>query len=160
MTTSDTEAPPTRGEQHDALAVFLGCWRAEGTSYGSPEQSENDPKHAGEPWVSTHTGTWHTGKFFLIQDERALVEGSLFDTLSVLGVDPQTGGFFARSFENHGFYRRYDVTVDGQVWTFSGEFERARIAFSPDGRTQTITWEWRPKGQWLPLCDRVAQRED
>jgi hypothetical protein len=42
----------------------------------------------------------------------------------------------------------------------SGDFERARIAFSADGRTQTITWEWRPKGQWLPLCDRVADRED
>ena len=160
MTTSDNEAPPTRGEQHDALAVFLGRWRAEGTSYGSPEQSENDPKRAGEPWVSTHTGTWHTGKFFLIQDERAIVGGQPFDTLSVLGVDVQTGQYFARSFENHGFYRRYEVAVDGQVWTFSGEFERARIAFSADARTQTITWEWRPKGQWLPLCDRVAHRED
>ena len=84
MTTSDYEAPPTRGEQHDALAMFLGRWRAEGTSYGSPEQSESDPKRAGEPWVSTHTGTWHTGKFFLIQDERAHVGGQPFDTLSVL----------------------------------------------------------------------------
>ena len=32
MDTSDTEGPPTRGEQHDALALFLGRWRAEGTS--------------------------------------------------------------------------------------------------------------------------------
>jgi hypothetical protein len=160
VTTSDHEAPPTRGEQHAALAVFLGRWRAEGTSYGSPEQAASDPRRAGEPWVSTHIGTWHTGKFFLIQDERAHVGGQPFDTLSVLGVDPQTGRSFARSFENHGFYRHYDVAVDGQVWTFSGEFERARIAFSADGRTQTITWEWRPKGQWLPLCDRVAHRED
>jgi hypothetical protein len=50
VTTSDSEAPPIRGEQHDALAVFLGRWRAEGTSYGSPEQSANDPKRGGEPW--------------------------------------------------------------------------------------------------------------
>ena len=77
-----------------------------------------------------------------------------------MGVDTQTGRYFARSFENHGFYRRYDVAVDRQVWTLSGDFERARIEFSADGRTQTITWEWRPKGQWLPLCDRVAHRED
>jgi hypothetical protein len=158
--TSDTEAPPTRGEQHDALAVFLGRWRDEGTSFGSPEQSANDLKRGGEPWVSSHTGTWDTGKFFLIQDERALVGGQPFDTLTVLGVDAQTGRSFAQSFENHGYSRHYDVVVDGQVWTLSGEFERARIAFSADGRTQTITWEWRPKGQWLPLCDRVAQRED
>jgi hypothetical protein len=32
------------------------------------------------------------------------------------------------------------VTVDGNVWTFSGETERARIEFSDDGRRQTITW--------------------
>lgn len=77
-----------------------------------------------------------------------------------MGVDSQTGRYFARSFENHGFYRRYEVAVDGQVWTFSGNLERARIAFSADGRTQTIRWEWRPKRQWLPLCDRVAHREE
>jgi hypothetical protein len=68
------------------------------------------------------------------------------------------GRYFARTFENHGFYRRYDVTVDGNVWTFSGETERARIEFSDDGRRQTITWEWRPKDLWLPLCDRVATK--
>lgn len=157
---SDHEAPPTRGEQHEALAVFLGRWRAEGAAYGSPEQSEDAPKRSSEPWISTHTGAWHTGKFFLIQDERAHVGGQPFDTLSVIGVDAQTGRYFARTFENHGFSRHYDVAVDGQVWTFSGDFERARIKFSPDGRTQTIRWEWRPKGQWLPLCDRVAYRED
>ena len=36
MTTHDSEAPPTRGPQHDALEVFLGNWRATGTSYGLP----------------------------------------------------------------------------------------------------------------------------
>jgi len=160
LTTSDNELPPTRGEQHDALAVFLGRWRAEGTSYGSPEQSEDEPKAVAESWVSRHTGTWHTGAFFLIQDERALVGGKPFDTLSVMGIDAQTGRYFVRSFENHGFYRHYDVDVDGRVWTLSGEMERARIVFSADGRTQTISWEWRPKGKWLPLCDRIARRED
>ena len=86
--------------------------------------------------------------------------GETFDTLSVMGVDPQTGNYFARSFENHGFYRHYDVSVDGKVWTFSGEHERARIEFSEDNRKQTIVWEWKPQDQWLPLCDRTATRID
>jgi hypothetical protein len=77
-----------------------------------------------------------------------------------LGVDARTGKYVARSFENHGFYRHYEVECDGRAWTFSGEFERARIVFSTDGRQQTITWEWRPADRWLPLCDRVAVRED
>jgi hypothetical protein len=160
MSTSDNEAPPTRGKQHEALEVFLGRWRAEGTTFGTPKQTVADPRGAPEPWVSTHTAMWHTGKFFLIQDERATSAGGAFDTLSVMGVDAKDGRYVARTFENHGFYRHYDVDVDGNQWTFSGDTERARITFSDDGRTQTINWEWRPHDQWLPLCDRVATRED
>jgi hypothetical protein len=52
------------------------------------------------------------------------------------------------------------MAVAGRVWTITGVTERCRIEFSPDGRTQTLTWEWRPKDRWLPLCDRVAVRED
>lgn len=159
MTSSYNETPPTRGVQHDALAVFLGTWRAEGKSYGSPKQPDDDPKSAAEPWVSTHTGRWHTGEFFVVQDERAMIAGKPFDTLSLIGMDGATGRYSVRSFENHGFYRHYDLTVDGRVWTITGKKERARIEFSGDGRTQTITWEWRPRDRWLPLCDRVARRD-
>ena len=157
---SDTETPPARDARHDALAVFLGRWRAEGKSYGAPKRPGDDPRGNPEPWLSTHTGRWHTGEFFLVQDERATTGGRPFDTLSIMGVDQETGRYFLRSFENHGFYRDYDMTVDGRVWTITGERERARIELSADGRTQTISWEWRPEGTWLPLCDRVARRED
>ena len=160
MTTHDDETPPTRGPQHEALAVFLGRWHAEGDSYGSPSQSPDDPTGDAEPWVSTHTARWHTGEFFLVQDERATTGGRPFDTLSVMGVDARTGRWFARCFENHGFYRHYDVDRDGRQWTFTGERERATIDFTDDGRMQTIRWEWRPADRWLPLCDRVARRED
>ena len=117
------------------------------------------PKAAPEPWQSSHVAQWYTGEFFLIQDERAIVGGNPFDTLGVLGVDPQSGQYFVRSFENHGFYRHYDLAVDGRVWTLTGAAERARIEFSADGRTQTIAWEWKPRDRWLPLCDRIARRE-
>ncbi len=151
---------PRRSEMHEALDVFLGEWRAEGTSYGGTDPSGGDPRANGVPWTSEHRAYWHTGAFFLVQDERARPGGEVFDTLSVMGVDPETGGYVARAFENHGFYRHYPVARDGNVWTFSGETERATIVFSDDGRTQTITWEWKPDGAWLPLCDRVATRTD
>jgi hypothetical protein len=110
------------------------------------------------PWVSEHRGFWHTGEFFLIQDERALPGGSTFDTLSVMGVDPDTFDMFLRSFESHGFYRNYRLNRDGDVWTIAGVTERATIRFSSNNRKQTITWEWKPGDTWLPLCDRVATR--
>ena len=148
---------PSHGPQHVALEVFLGGWKAEGKSFGGPHQDENNPRENSIRWTSTHNARWHTGRFFLIQDERALIDGP-FDTLSVMGWDDATGRYFARTFENHGFYRHYDLTVEGSVWTFSGEAERARVEFSGDGLRQMITWEWRPMYRWLPLCDRVATK--
>lgn len=62
--------------------------------------------------------------------------------------------------ENHGSAREYLVTVEGDVWTFTGEHERATIAFGDAGRTQTHHWEFRPEGEWITLCDRVATRID
>jgi hypothetical protein len=160
VTTSDAEAPPTRGTQHEALAAFVGRWTASGKTFGTPKQTTDDPKENTEPWESSLTATWYTGKFFLVHDERATVGGNPFDTISILGVDAKTGLYFARSFENHGFYRHYEVTCSGRVWTFTGATERARVEFSEDGRRQTINWEWRPSDRWLPLCDRVAVRQD
>jgi hypothetical protein len=151
---------PARNTQHEALNVFLGKWTARGTSYGGTDQSGDDPKANGEPWVSTHEGAWHTGSFFLVQDERADIAESRFDTLSVLGVDAETGKYFARSFENHGFYRHYQIDRVGDVWTLTGDTERATTTFVDKGRTQKIVWEWKRDGVWLPLCDRTAVRID
>ncbi len=153
-----SEATPVLTNAHKALSIFLGCWRAEGLSFGGTDQSGADPKANGVPWVSTHTARWHTGDFFLIQDERALVNGAIFDTLSVLGVETDNAKYFARTFENHGFYRHYDLSVDHRTWVLKGKTERALTVFSADGQTQTISWEWLQNGKWLPLCDRIASR--
>lgn len=157
MPETDHRTPPRRSDRHDALQVFLGDWRASGDSYGSPDQDAADPRGRPVPWTSTHTARWYSGSFFLVQDERANVGGP-FDTLSILGWDEAAGRYFARTFENHGFFRHYDIAVDGRTWTFAGASERARITFSEDFSTQTIAWEWRPEDGWLPLCDRVATR--
>ena len=158
MATKESDAAPVRGSAHGALSVFIGEWRAEGMSFGGTDQSGVDPKANGVPWVSTHTARWHTGDFFLVQDERAQIGGKPFDTLSIMGVEPDNKGHFARTFENHGFYRHYPLSVDDRTWTLEGETERARTVFSADGNTQTITWGWLREGKWLPLCDRVATR--
>jgi hypothetical protein len=157
MAKTSNQIPPQRTYRHGARAVFLGDWRATGQSFGDKDQHKDAPRAKPTPWTSTPTARWHTGEFFLVQDERATV-GAPFDTLSVMGWDEQAQIYFARSFENHGFYRHYDVTVEGRIWTLTGATERARIEFSEDGATQMITWEWKPDDAWLPLCDRVATK--
>ena len=157
MTVKDPKAVPVRGSKHDDLAAFLGEWRAEGTSFGGTDQSGPDPRSNGIPWISTHSARWHSGEFFLVQDERAQLAGKPFDTLSLFGLEPG-GGFFDRTFDNNGYYRHYALAVEDRTWLLTGQAERATTVFSPDGNTQTITWEWLRDGKWLPLCDRVATR--
>ena len=160
MITKESEVMPVRGSAHNALSAFLGDWRAEGMSFGGTDQSGADPKANGVPWVSTHAARWHSGEFFLIQDECAQIGTATLDTVSVMGVDADGNVCFARTFENHGFYRHYALSADGRTWMLQGETERARTVFAADGNTQTITWEWLRDGKWLPLCDRVATRLD
>jgi hypothetical protein len=93
----------------------------------------------------------------VVQDERA---NGPFHTRSFLGWDPNRGTYFSWSIENHGFAREYLVAVDGVIWTFTGDQERATITFGDDGRTQTHHWEFRPEGDWITLCDRTATRVD
>ena len=151
---------PVRDTKHEALEVFLGKWTARGASYGCTVQSGKDPKANAEAWISTHDGVWHTGSFFLVQNERADIASKRFDTLSIMGVEPDTREYFARSFENHGFYRHYKLTKQGSVWKLLGATERAQIEFADGDRKQIISWEWKPADKWLPLCDRTAVRVD
>ena len=44
----DSEGAPVHSDKHEALAVFLGRWRAEGESYGSPKQAVEAPKRVTE----------------------------------------------------------------------------------------------------------------
>ncbi len=154
----EAQQAPVRTDRHAMLEAFLGEWEATGASFGGPQQDPAAPRVRAEAWTSRHVARWHTGGFFLVQDERALTGGAPFDTLSVMGVDTRADRWFAQSFENHGFHRHYEVVVDGRTWVFSGHTERARIEFSADGNTQTIAWEWRRDDAWLPLCDRIATR--
>ena len=128
-------------EPHEKLAVFLGDWPAEGTSYGGDEQSPDAPRAGATPWSSVHSARWHSGNYFIVQDERA---NGPFDTLTLMGWDADTGRYFARTIENHGFARDYTTTVDGRIWTLSGEHARATYRSSEDGRTQEIPGSGRP----------------
>lgn len=153
-------AQPVRSQLHDAMDMFVGEWRAEGLSYGDSQQSIAEPKANAQRWASTHTARWHGGRFFLLHDEKAHVGAEPFDSFGVMGYDAHTGRLFLRQFDNHGHQRHYEVHVDGRRWTFDGASERALIDFSADGRTQRIVWEWKPRGRWLPLCERTAVRSD
>jgi hypothetical protein len=150
--------PPERGREHELLNMFVGTWHAEGQSFGE-NQDRQQPRANGLPWRSDEVTAWHPGGFFLVQQEIALAGSGALITHSVIAYDAEAGHYVAHAFENHGYYRKYDVAVEGRVWTFGASLERARIEFDADHRQQSVSWEWRPEGdEWLPLCERVNKR--
>lgn len=147
-----------RGAAHEHLNVFIGKWHAEGQSYAAG-QTTAALRGSVEKWVSDETYEWLPGRFFVIQSWDAKTGTKPFKGTAIINYDAGTGNYMTRSYENHGLIRDYFTKVDGDTWTFTGETERARIAFADGGKTQNIAWEWRQPGEaWLPLCDRVAKR--
>ena len=152
--------PPVHGPEHERLGAFIGKWHAEGQSYAQNQDRKN-PRAAAQPWISDEVTEWHPGRFVVIQREDARIGSDALITHSVIGYEPQAREYIAHAFENHGHHNRYVGRADGRTWTFTGDRERVRIVFSEDGRTQTVTWEWRPHDdEWLPLCDRTNIRVD
>jgi hypothetical protein len=149
---------PMRAAPHERLQVFVGKWHAEGTSYAAGQVKEN-PRGATEKWHSDETFEWLPGQFFVLQRWDAMTGTNAFQGTAIINWDDASQHYLTRSYENHGFVRDYVTRVEGEIWTFTGDGERARVEFIDGGNTQAIAWEWRQPGEdWLPLCDRVAKR--
>lgn len=66
---------PKLNARHDALDVFLGKRTARGMSFGGTDKSGDNPKSNGEPWLSTHAGTWHNGAVSLVKTSARISPG-------------------------------------------------------------------------------------
>lgn len=151
--------PPQRTAAHRQLDVFAGSWRARGESFGSPEQSADEPRANGVVWTSEESYEWLPGGFFMLHKWDAKVGTHPFKGTEIIGYDESAGTFFTRMFDNAGNHPEYVATVAGNVWTFEEPSTRAMVSVSNDGNRMELHWEWRKDGgDWLPLCDRTANR--
>jgi hypothetical protein len=147
-----------RAAPHERMKVFIGNWHAERDSYAAGQTKQN-PRGSPEKWLSDETVEWLPGQFFVMQRWDAMTGANAFQGTAIISWDATHQHYMTRSYENHGFVRDYLTRVDDQIWTFTGDTERARVEFTNGGTTQKIAWEWRQHGEdWLPLCDRVAKR--
>lgn len=143
---------------HERLEVFIGKWHAEGCSFAVGQPLSN-PRGVTEKWLSDETFEWLHGRFFVMQRWDAMTGSNPFHGIAIINWDDASQHYMTRSYENHGFIRDYITRVDGDIWTFTGATERARVEFTGGGNSQNIAWEWRKPGEdWRPLCDRVARR--
>ena len=158
MTNATISKPPQRSAAHRQLDVFVGSWRARGESFGEGQQADN-PRASPAVWTSEESYEWLPGGFFMLHKWDAKVGTHGFRGTEIIGYDESAGGYFTRMFDNAGNHPEYTATVSGNVWTFSEPSTRATVTVSPDGNRMELRWEWRQgDGDWLPLCDRTANR--
>ena len=154
--TPDTHAAPAPapvlGEEHRRLAPFLGQWTVTGETLEGAADAPNAAVTGDESYV------FLPGGFFLLGHwDRRFTNGRRHIGLTTIRYDPTTRAYSAYNVDNLGFARTYRVTPHDDVWTFTGERERATMRFGNDGRTMTIDWEVTSDGTtWLPLCHLEA----
>ena len=106
------------------------------------------------------TGEWLSGGFFLVNRWNGLVGESEFNGMEVVGYDAESQSYISRMFDNGGNAPTYRISLDDNVWTYSGGLQRATFEFSDDGKTMKTHWDWRKsEGEdWLSLCDITASK--
>lgn len=134
-----------------AWAPLVGAW----TSTGRTVERPGAPPVAIE---GTDVYEWLPGRHFLVHTVDVRVGGEQVDVLEVIG-EPAAGTYTMRSFDNRGTVSAMSATVDGGVWTFTGDTERARLVIAPDGDSMAATWERRSDGgRWEHWMDMQFRR--
>ena len=141
------------------LDVFVGKWKVEGKSYAEGSSSENLQVSSVE-MIFVQTGEWLSGGFFLVNRWDGRVGESEFNGMEVIGYDAKSRTYISRMFDNGGNAPTYQISLHDNVWTYSGELQRATFEFSDDSRTVKTHWDWRKTDSenWLPLCDLTASK--
>lgn len=149
---SQTQSP-TPSAEHERLNIFVGKWKAEGKSYGPPD----NPHESGVEWIGEENYEWFPGEFFLIHRFDNVVGGEDFIGIEVIGYDTESQSYFTRFFDNSGNHPEYRLSASGNTWTWTGEAQRSKIEFGDDGETMRTRWEFKNEGaDWQQLCDVKA----
>jgi hypothetical protein len=143
---------------HERLCVFVGNWYAEGRSYAEGQDAD-DPYASAVRWTSDESYEWLSGGFFLVHRWDALAGTRVFKGIEIIGYDADHERYFTHLFDNADNCVVYQGEVKGDVWTFTEPSTRVNITVADGGDSMTFNWEWRSgDSDWLPLCDRTAER--
>lgn len=136
------------GTALERLGVLVGEWIVEARFPGDQPASGGVRARARFEWALD-------GQFLLQRTEVPVPEAP--DSLTIIGVDPKTGGYAQHYFDSRGTVRLYEMSLADEVWTLTRESpdfspldfgQRFTGIFSPDGNTITGAWEKRFSEGW------------
>jgi hypothetical protein len=144
-------------DRTDALArlgVFIGDWSMEARFPGHQLTSAGA---ADSGLMARSRFEWALGGQFLLQHSEVPIPEAP-DSLAIVGVDLQTGGYTQHYYDARGVERRYAMGFSDGVWTLTRESpdfspldfrQRFTGTFSEDMDTITGAWEKRlDGGEW------------
>lgn len=141
------------------LNIFIGKWDVSGTSYAEGSAEEN-LKSSSVKLTSVETYEWILDNSFLLHHWNGKVGDSDFKGMEVLGFDKKNNLYTSSFFDNSGNYPTYKVSLKNNIWTYSGEFQKATFEFNDNENSIAVHWDWKKPGteKWLPLCDLTATK--
>jgi hypothetical protein len=135
-----------RSEALARLDAFVGEWIVDARFPGDRAVPDN-PVGEG-PQVLSRFEWALDGQFLLQRTEIPIPEAP--DSMTIVSVDPETGGYTQHYYDSRGVVRLYAMTFTDGVWTLTRESadfspldfrQRFTGTFSGDGNVITGAWE-------------------
>ena len=124
--------------------IFIGTWN----TTGEVLETEAAPATA---LSATDTYRWLPGKHFIVHDADARFGGEPTRSMEVIGHDPASGKYIARSYDDRGTTELFEVALKGKNWSITGESARFKGKFDAKGNKLTGLWELKgKKSGWQP----------
>jgi hypothetical protein len=149
----NTEPTPVITEEHRRLAPFVGTWSVVGENASAAPGAPNVTVTGEESYV------WLPGGFFLLGHWDRRFENGRHLGINIIRYDQASGEYSSYNVDNLGYARTYRVRHEDDIWSFTGDWERATIAMQDDATRMIVGWERTEDGlTWAPLCHLEATR--
>lgn len=127
-----------------SLDALIGDWAIEFTVFG-------------ETAAGRMSCEWELGGAFVLQRTSA-EHPDAPDGLCLI-APKEDGGFTQHYFDSRGVVRRYEMTLDDELWTLERDGVQRFIGrFEDAGDTIRGTWEWKRDARWEKDFDLVYSR--
>ena len=124
--------------------VFIGTWN----TTGEVLETEGAPATT---LSATDTYRWLPGGHFIAHDADARFGDRPTRSTEVIGYDPASRKYTARSYDDRGSSELFEVALKGNRWTISGKTARFAGHFNADHSELTGLWELKgKKAGWQP----------
>lgn len=137
---SNNKQPISYSPELHKLDVFVGNWKSIGESYPEGNSNESLPSSSVDMTL-IDTYEWILEDSFVVHHWDGHVADTAFKGMEVIGYDLEEKGYISNFFDNAGNAVKYQVTVNNNVFTYTGILQRATFEFSANGNTMKTHWD-------------------